>query len=55
MGVYISNNALCEKVVWHANGRRLSAENFDRKNVNELIKNFQIHQYFPPSKIFTIR
>jgi len=28
MGVYTSDNALHEKVVWQAN-RRLSAENFD--------------------------
>jgi len=28
MGVYTSNNALHEKVVWQAKSRRLSAENF---------------------------
>jgi len=40
-------------VVWQANGRRLSVENFDRENVDELIK---IRQYsFPPSKICAIR
>ena len=31
MGVYTSNNALHEKVVWLANGRRLSVEIFDRE------------------------
>jgi len=55
MGAYTSNNGLCEKVVWQANGKRLSAENFDRENVDELIKIHQIHQYFPPSKICAIR
>jgi len=52
MGTYTiaSENALCEKVVWHANGRRLSAKNFDGENVDELIKICQIRQYFPPSK-----
>jgi len=39
------------KMVWQANGRRLSVENFDRENVDELIK---IRQYFPPSKICAI-
>jgi len=34
-------------VVWQANGRRLSVENFDRENVEELIKISQICQYFP--------
>ena len=29
MGTYASDNALREKVVWQANSRRLSAENFD--------------------------
>jgi len=33
MGTYsyniASDNALCKKVVWHANGRRLSVQNFD--------------------------
>jgi len=38
-----------KKVVWQANGR-LSAENFDRENVDELIKIYQIHQYFPHQK-----
>ena len=49
MGAYIytSNNALREKVFWQANGRRLSAENFDGENVDELIKIRQIRQYFP--------
>jgi len=35
MGAYTSDNVLHEKVVWQANGRRLSAENFDRENVDE--------------------
>jgi len=43
-----SDNALREKVFWHANDR-LSVENFDGENVDELIK---IRQYFPPSKLF---
>jgi len=47
IGAYTSGNTLCEKVVWQANGRRLSAENFDRENVDKLIKFCQIHQYFP--------
>jgi len=38
MGEYTIDNALYEKVVWQAKGRRLSAENFDGENVNELIK-----------------
>jgi len=52
--VYTIDNALREKVVWQANGRRLSAENFDRENVEELIEIRQICQYFPPSKICAI-
>ena len=52
MGVYSSDNTLREKVVWQANGRRLSAENFDGENIDELIK---IRQYFPPSKFCAIR
>jgi len=55
MGTYTSDNALHEKVVWQANSRRLSVENFDRENVDELIKIHQIHQYFSPSKICTIQ
>jgi len=47
MGAYTSINALREKVVWQANSRRLSAENLDGENVDELIKICQIHQYFP--------
>jgi len=49
MGSYTiaSDNALHEKVFWHANGRRLSVENFDEENVDELIKIRQIRQYFP--------
>jgi len=58
MGTYsyniASDNALREKVVWHANGR-LSVENFDGENVDELIKIRQIHQYFPLSKFCAIR
>jgi len=50
-----SENTLREKVVWHANGRTLSVENFDGENVDELIKIRQIRQYFPPSKFCTIR
>ena len=50
MGAYTSDNALHEKVVKQANsrrlGRRLSAENFDRENVDELIK----LQIFPCQK-----
>ena len=46
MGVYTSDNALHEKVVWQANDR-LSVENFDGENVDELIKIHQIRQYFP--------
>jgi len=42
-----SDNTLCEKVVWHANSRRLSVEHFDGENVDELLKICQIHQYFP--------
>jgi len=42
-------------VVWQANGSRLSAENFDGENVDELIKIHQIRQYFPPSKFCTIQ
>jgi len=56
MGTYsyniASDNALHEKVVWNANGRRLLVENFDGENVDELIK---ICQYFPPSKFCAIR
>jgi len=49
MGSYIIaiDNALREKVFWHVNDRRLSVENFDGENVDELIKIHQIHQYFP--------
>jgi len=46
MGAYTSDNALHEKVVKQANGSRLSAENFDRENVDELIK----LQIFPCQK-----
>jgi len=54
MGLYTiaSDNALREKVFWHTNGKRLSVENFDGENVDELIK---IRQYFPPSKFCAIR
>jgi len=38
-------HSLAQKVVWQANNRRLSVENFDRENVDELIK---ICQYFFP-------
>jgi len=57
MGTYTiaSENALREKMVWHANGRRLSVENFDGENVDELIKIRQIRQYFLPSKFCAIR
>jgi len=41
-------------VVWQANVRRLSVENFDWENVDEFVKIRQIHQYFPPSKICAI-
>jgi len=49
MGAYTiaSDNALHEKVIWHANGRKLSVENFDGENVDKLIKIRQIRQYFP--------
>jgi len=50
MGAYTSNNTLHKKFIWQANGRRLSVENFDRENVDELIKIHQIHQYFPCQK-----
>ena len=53
MGAYTSDDALREKVVWQANGR-LSVENFDGENVDELIKIRQIRQYFPPSKFCAI-
>jgi len=43
----LGDNALHEKVVLQANSRRLSVENFDGENVDELIKICQIHQYFP--------
>jgi len=57
MGLYTIaiDNALHEKVFWHANGRRLSVENFDGENVDELIKICQICQYFPLSKFCAIR
>jgi len=42
-------------VVWHANSRRLSVENFDGENVDELIKIRQIRQYFSLSKFCAIR
>ena len=48
MGTYTSDNARREKVVWKANDRRLSVENLDQENVDELIKIRQIRQYFPP-------
>jgi len=34
MGTYTSDNALHEKVAWWANGKRLSAENFDGENID---------------------
>ena len=43
------------KMIWQANDRRLSVENFDEENVDELIKIRQIRQYFPPSKFCAIR
>jgi len=49
MGSYTSNNALHEKFIWQANGR-LSVENFDKENVDKLIKICQISQYFPHQK-----
>jgi len=57
MGTYtiVSDNTLHEKVVWLANGRRLSVENFDGENVDELIKISQIHQYLPLSKFCAIQ
>ena len=30
-------------------------ENFDRENIDELLKIRQIRQYFPPSKFCTVR
>ena len=56
MGSYTiaSDKTLREKVFWHANDRRLSVENFDGQNVDELLKIRQIRQYFPPSKICAI-
>ena len=42
-----SDNAQREKVAWQENGKKLSAENFDGENVDELIKIRQIRQYFP--------
>jgi len=48
MGKYTSDNALHKKVAWQGNGR-LSKENFDAENLDELIKIHQIHQHFPPS------
>jgi len=54
MGACTIDKALHEKVVQQVNGRRLSAENFDGENVDELIKIRQIHQYFPPSKFCAI-
>jgi len=47
MGAYTSDNTLRRKVVWQANGRRSSAENFDGENVYELIKICKIRQYIP--------
>ena len=57
MGSYTiaSDDALRKKVFWHANGRRLSVENFDGENADELIKICQIRQYFPPSKFCAIQ
>ena len=52
MGAYTSDDALRKKVVWQANGRRLSAEIFDGENVDELIKIRQIRQYSPPRQNF---
>jgi len=52
MGEYTIDNTLHKKVVWQANSKRLSAENFDGENVDKLIK---IRQYFLPSKFCTIR
>jgi len=51
MGVYTSNNAMCEKVIWKANGRKLSTKNFDGENVDEFIKIHQICQCLSPVKI----
>ena len=47
MGAYTSDNAMREKVAWQANDRRLSVENFEMENVDELVKIRQIRQYFP--------
>jgi len=49
MGSYTiaSDNALREKVFWHANNRRLSVENFDGENVDELIKIVKFVNIFP--------
>jgi len=47
MGAYTGDNALREK--WSGR-QRLSVENFNRENVDELIKIRQIRQYFPCQK-----
>ena len=49
MGAYAIDNALHEKMAKQANGR-LSVENFDGENVDELIKIHQIRLYFPRQK-----
>jgi len=49
------DNALHEKVVWHATAEEIFSENFDMENDDELIKIRQIRQYFPPSKFCAIR
>jgi len=47
MSAYISDNALSKKVVWQVNGRRLSAEIFDRENVDELVNIFPRQNFAP--------
>jgi len=57
MGAYTKAIMPCTKK-WsgmQANSRRLSVENFDRENLDKLIKIRQIRQYFRPSKFCTIQ
>jgi len=46
MGMYVIVITFCAKSGLASKRRKLSVQNFDRENVDELIKNLQILQYF---------
>ena len=53
--IYIFGQGKFRIGAYTSDNDRLSVENFDGQNVDELIKIRQIRQYFPLSKICAIR